>query len=632
MSKARELAELSRTVSDSADAVAITIDSSENVTFSNDITVTGALTLGSTAITATGTELNYVDGVTSAIQTQLDAKATAAQADQTVVLTGSGGTTVSGTYPNFTISSSVGTTGIVDNSNATAITLNADESATFTAGITVGNGVGSQQIYVDAGAGWADLKLNSDATNGGSIYFNDGADAGQIWYYHPDNTMRFHTDGTESFRLTAAQDMYFGQTSGSAADVGIILQAAGNIFSTVNGGTSAYFRRNTSDGEIIRLSKDGTTVGSIGVDSTRLTIGSASASGLRFDGANVMPMSSGSLSNGTVDIGYSANRFRDLYLSGIADASNFKISGAQGTDGQVLTSTGSGVAWEDASSGGGTAGIVSSANATAMTINSDEEIGIGVTNQGDYNANARNLVIGGSGSNGMTFIMPTGTDKARIDFRGASLSSQYGNLYPYIECTSQFASNPYDQMIFAVSGSEVMRFGKGGGSVGEYMLFGKTSYSTGTDGVQTSKGYEWVWTCPYGAYPISVNDGSGYKFEVKGTGQIRSVYTSIASISDERVKENVVDLETGLSQIMALKPRRFDFKDGEGSGDKNVAGFVAQEVESVLPDLIDFSRHDTIADLKALKMGDMIPTMVKAMQEQQALIESLTNRLAALEQ
>jgi hypothetical protein len=31
-------------------------------------------------------------------------------------------------------------------------------------------------------------------------------------------------------------------------------------------------------------------------------------------------------------------------------------------------------------------------------------------------------------------------------------------------------------------------------------------------------------------------------------------------------------------------------------------------------------------------MGDMIPTMVKAMQEQQALIESLTNRIEALEQ
>ena len=44
MSKARELAELSRTVSDSADAVAITIDSSENVSFANGIDVTGTTT------------------------------------------------------------------------------------------------------------------------------------------------------------------------------------------------------------------------------------------------------------------------------------------------------------------------------------------------------------------------------------------------------------------------------------------------------------------------------------------------------------------------------------------------------------------------------------------------------------
>lgn len=45
----------------------------------------------------------------------------------------------------------------------------------------------------------------------------------------------------------------------------------------------------------------------------------------------------------------------ELDVAGTIDATNFKVGGAQGTDGQVLTSTGSGVAWEDAGGGGGNA-------------------------------------------------------------------------------------------------------------------------------------------------------------------------------------------------------------------------------------------------------------------------------------
>lgn len=44
-------------------------------TFTGTVTIPTPFTLGATSVTATGTELNYVDGVTSAIQTQLDAKA-----------------------------------------------------------------------------------------------------------------------------------------------------------------------------------------------------------------------------------------------------------------------------------------------------------------------------------------------------------------------------------------------------------------------------------------------------------------------------------------------------------------------------------------------------------------------------
>lgn len=67
MSKARELAELSRTVSDSADAVAITIDSSEDVSFSEDI----KLGDGKKAIFGAGSDLQiYHNGSDSFISDQ----------------------------------------------------------------------------------------------------------------------------------------------------------------------------------------------------------------------------------------------------------------------------------------------------------------------------------------------------------------------------------------------------------------------------------------------------------------------------------------------------------------------------------------------------------------------------------
>jgi hypothetical protein len=131
-------------------------------------------------------------------------------------------------------------------------------------------------------------------------------------------------------------------------------------------------------------------------------------------------------------------------------------------------------------------------------------------------------------------------------------------------------------------------------------------------------------------YHVYRSDGvdNGYKFYVNFGGQINSTSTSISSLSDERLKENIVDLETGLSEVMALKPRRFDWKN---SDNKNVAGFIAQEVETVLPELIGDFLHDDLADAKSVKMGDMVPTLVKAIQEQQELIKTLEARIAALE-
>jgi len=134
-------------------------------------------------------------------------------------------------------------------------------------------------------------------------------------------------------------------------------------------------------------------------------------------------------------------------------------------------------------------------------------------------------------------------------------------------------------------------------------------------------------------YHLYSTGAGAYRFYVGNGGTIFATSTSISAISDRTLKENIRDLETGLTEVMALKPRRFDWKNGDA---QNVAGFVAQEVEEVLPELVtdyvynkDEGGNDIIK--KSLKMGDILPTLVKAIQEQQAIITALTARVTALE-
>jgi len=119
---------------------------------------------------------------------------------------------------------------------------------------------------------------------------------------------------------------------------------------------------------------------------------------------------------------------------------------------------------------------------------------------------------------------------------------------------------------------------------------------------------------------------AAYRFFVDMAGTINATSATISAISDTRLKENVRDLDAGLDTILALKPRRFDWKEGKGKDVKDDMGFIAQEVEEVLPELIGGWKagEGEPDDLKSVKAGDLIPVLVKAIQE-------LTARVAQLE-
>ena len=134
------------------------------------------------------------------------------------------------------------------------------------------------------------------------------------------------------------------------------------------------------------------------------------------------------------------------------------------------------------------------------------------------------------------------------------------------------------------------------------------------------------------AYNYYSTGAGAYRFYVGAGGTIFATSIVITAISDQRLKENVRDIDTGLDAIMALKPRRFDWKEGKGQDKKDVAGFIAQEFEDVFPECVGTSKAggDGI-EYKNINHETLIPTLVKAIQEQQAIITALTTRITALE-
>ena len=156
------------------------------------------------------------------------------------------------------------------------------------------------------------------------------------------------------------------------------------------------------------------------------------------------------------------------------------------------------------------------------------------------------------------------------------------------------------------------------------LLVGKTSASVGANGfealadgtVSSTLSASTSATSTYNAYSSGVG---AFRFYVDMGGTVHATSIVITAISDQRLKENVRDIDTGLDAIMALKPRRFDWKEGKGQDKKDVAGFIAQEFEDVFPECVSTSKAGADGiEYKNINHETLIPTLVKAIQELKA--------------
>jgi hypothetical protein len=116
---------------------------------------------------------------------------------------------------------------------------------------------------------------------------------------------------------------------------------------------------------------------------------------------------------------------------------------------------------------------------------------------------------------------------------------------------------------------------------------------------------------------------------------ITSGGTSFTGTSDARLKTNIVPLSTATEKIMALKPCTYQWKaDVESASDPTAVnthiGFIAQEVEEVMPELVHPINHPAGPDYKSVNTTDMIPYLVRMIQENRVKIDTLRKEIEEL--
>ncbi len=180
------------------------------------------------------------------------------------------------------------------------------------------------------------------------------------------------------------------------------------------------------------------------------------------------------------------------------------------------------------------------------------------------------------------------------------------------------------------------------GSATPFMIRGDSSSNTGQQTArvmnvglvfnEVRSGMESVWAIgPDGTTFVCSNctdDPSVNAFQIS---QSEVVSGDFNDTSDVALKENIVSIDTAIDTVKQLRPVNFDWKRG---GKGSTSGFIAQEVELLLPDVVkgeNFDSSDRTSIGKALNATGVLAHVTKALQESITKIETLEAKVTALE-
>ena len=237
---------------------------------------------------------------------------------------------------------------------------------------------------------------------------------------------------------------------------------------------------------------------------------------------------------------------------------------------------------------------------------------------------AGNVMIGTTShdGNGMKLQVEhssSATD-GRVQAHGFSCRDNFGSVSNLGNGIASTASNT---LVFATNSTERMRIN----SSGTLLWASTVDPNSSNSGISFNNA-----THP----AINISGGSDTNFRHRivfhnGNGVVGIISTSgsstaYATSSDYRLKENVVEMTDATTRLKQLQPKRFNFI---ADADTTVDGFLAHEVQSVVPEAITGTHNEVDDDgnpvYQGIDQSKLVPLLVKTIQELEARIVALEN-------